>query len=102
MRYVYHTFRPTETIDAVLRLLGRHNLTKAELLPLREAFNELNEKIVPKPGMLFKIPLPFEADDGFGNIIHINQKATDSFESVAKEESIKELLIQNIPNQLDL
>lgn len=58
MRYVNHTFRPTETIDAVMRLLGRHNLTREELLPLRLAFAELNGNVIPKPGMTFKIPLP--------------------------------------------
>jgi hypothetical protein len=58
MRFVLHTFRPTETIDAVIRLLGRHDLTHEELLPLREKFNELNGLVVPKPGMIFKIPLP--------------------------------------------
>lgn len=68
-RYVLHTFRPSETIDAVMRLLGRHNLTHAELAPLRRAFDELNGKIVPKPGMTYKIPLPYEVVDEFGEVI---------------------------------
>jgi hypothetical protein len=51
-----HTFRPSETIDAVIKLLGRHNLTPAEMIPLRQKFNELNDVIVPRPGMTFKIP----------------------------------------------
>jgi hypothetical protein len=61
MRYTLHCFRPGETIDAVLRLLGRHNLTHDELLVLREQFNVLNASALPRPGMTFKIPLP--ADD---------------------------------------
>ncbi len=69
MHYVYHTFRPTETIDAVLRLLGRHNLSHAELAPLRQAFNELNGLIVPRPGMQYKIPMPFELTDDFGDVV---------------------------------
>jgi hypothetical protein len=69
MRYVLHTFRPTETIDAVIRLRGRHNLTKKELIPLRRAFDELNGKVVPKAWTTYKIPLPFETTDEFGNVI---------------------------------
>lgn len=69
MRYTVHTFRPTETIDAVIRLKGRHNLTHAELLHLRRAFNELNGFVVPRQGMTYKIPLPFEVVDDFGVVI---------------------------------
>jgi len=68
-RHVIHTFRPTETIDAVLRLKGRHNLTHADLAPLRRAFNEMNGLVVPRPGMTYKIPLPFEVVDDYGNIV---------------------------------
>jgi hypothetical protein len=56
-RYVLHTFRPGDTIDAVIRLKGRHNLTATEMVPLREAFNQLNPAEVLKPGMTRKIPL---------------------------------------------
>jgi len=57
MRFVLHTFRPTETIDAVFRLLGRHNYTREELKLLHVEFNTLNNNRVPKPGIEFKIPL---------------------------------------------
>jgi len=60
MNYKLHCFRPGETIDAVIRLLGRHNLTHEELLPLRQAFNELNGFAAPRVGETFKIPLPTE------------------------------------------
>lgn len=56
--YVLHTFRPSETIEAVMRLKGRHNLTKPELAELVVAFNELNGNITPRAGMTCKIPLP--------------------------------------------
>ena len=62
MAYKIHTFRPGETIDAVIRLLGRHNLTLEELVPLRAEFNELNNGALPRPGMEFKIPLPDAQD----------------------------------------
>lgn len=68
-RYTIHTFRPTETIDAVIRLKGRHDLTHEELSHLREAFDELNGKIVPRAGQTFKIPLPYETVDDMGNIV---------------------------------
>lgn len=70
-RYRYHQFRPTETVDAVIRLLGRHNLTHKELAELRLVFNELNGEAVPKPGMTFKIPQPLEAIDDFGNVLRL-------------------------------
>ena len=55
--FVLHKFRPTETIDAVMRLKGRHNYTLEELVVLRARFNRLNGAIVPYPGDTFKIPL---------------------------------------------
>ena len=69
MRYVLHTFRPTETICGVIRLLGRHNLTKAEMKHLLKAFDDLNGKVVPKQGSTFKIPCPFEVTDDHGNVV---------------------------------
>lgn len=69
MRFVLHTFRPTETIDAIIRLKGRHAYSKTEMKHLQRAFDDLNGKIVPKPGMTYKIPLPFETTDEFGNLI---------------------------------
>lgn len=69
MKYTLHTFRPTETIDAVVRLLGRHNYTREELIILRGYFNVLNENRSPRVGETFKIPileLPDADDDGYG------------------------------------
>ena len=57
IRYIEHTFRPTETIDAVIRLRGRHDYTQNDLALLRILFNELNGRRVPKAGETFKIPL---------------------------------------------
>jgi hypothetical protein len=71
MRFVLHTFRPTETIDGVIRLLGRHAYTKGEMRHLRKAFDRMNGMIVPKPGMTYKIPLPFEVTDDYGNLVDV-------------------------------
>lgn len=71
MRYTLHTFRPTETIDAVIRLKGRHNLTKEQLIPLRQEFNRLNGFVVPRQGTTYKIPLPFDVTDDFGNVVDV-------------------------------
>lgn len=68
-RYVLHTFRPGETIDAVIRLKSRHNLSREQISVLRDAFNRLNDRVLPRQGMTFKIPLPFEVVDDFGNVI---------------------------------
>lgn len=45
---------------------------------LRRAFDELNGLVVPRAGMTYKIPLPFEAVDDFGNVIDITPEDTDS------------------------
>lgn len=67
--YTLHKFRPSETIDAVLRLKGRHSYSPEEILSLRVKFNELNGTRVPKPGEIFKIPLEGLITDDFGNVI---------------------------------
>ncbi len=69
MRFVLHTFRASETIDAVIRLMGRHNYTSDEMVSMRLAFDQLNGKIVPRPGMQYKIPLPLETVDEFGSVV---------------------------------
>ena len=55
--HLLHCFRPSETIEAVLRLKGRHNYTKEELSYLVAVFNELNGQTVPRPGMTLKVPI---------------------------------------------
>ena len=55
--YTLHKFRASETIDAVMRLKGRHDYTREEILVLRIRFNELNGLVVPRPGDEYKIPL---------------------------------------------
>jgi hypothetical protein len=57
LTFVYHCFRPGDTIDAIIKLKGRHDLTPGEMIPLRQAFNELNGLIVIHPGTTCKIPL---------------------------------------------
>lgn len=57
MRFVLHQFRPGETIDAVLRLLGRHNYTPTEMAEVRAEFDQINVKEVPRVGAVFKIPI---------------------------------------------
>jgi hypothetical protein len=58
VQYVLHTFAPGQTIDAVIKLKGRQNLTAEEMVPLRKSFNELNGAPIVRPGMELKIPLP--------------------------------------------
>lgn len=77
MRYVLHKFRPTETIDAVLRLKGRHNYTRVEILELRKRFNELNGQVVPYPGDVFKIPLEDITVDDYGDVVPALQVAQE-------------------------
>lgn len=51
-----HTFRPGETIDAIIRLKGRHDYTKDEMAFLRAKFDILNTFVTPKAGFEYKIP----------------------------------------------
>ncbi len=57
MKYVPHSFMPNHTIDAVLRLKNRHNMTSEELEPLRAEFNRINGLVVPRPGVTYQIPV---------------------------------------------
>jgi hypothetical protein len=57
MRFVLHQFRPGETIDAILRLLGRHNYTQTEMAEVRAEFERINVAEVPRVGSMFKIPI---------------------------------------------
>jgi len=66
--YTLHCFVPGQTIDAVIKLKGRHNLTRDEMLFLRERFNELNGEQVIRAGMTCKIPLPADVVEDEGGI----------------------------------
>lgn len=77
MRFILHTFRASETIDAVIRLLGRHNYSPDEMVVMRRAFDQLNGKIVPKPGMQYKIPTPLETIDEFGNVVSTADRVSE-------------------------
>jgi len=71
MNFILHKFRSGETIDAVIRLKGRHSYSHEEILALRKRFNELNGLIVPRPGQIFKIPLEGIGTDDFGNSVFL-------------------------------
>lgn len=60
MNYVLHCFIPGQTLEAVIKLKGRHDLPKTEVLKLVEMFNELNSSPVIRAGMTLKIPLPLD------------------------------------------
>lgn len=66
--HVLHCFMPGQTIDAVIKLKGRHNLTPEEMISLRQKFNELNGEQVIHPGMTCKIPLPCDGVEDEGGI----------------------------------
>ena len=57
MNYTSHCFRAGETIDAIMRLKGRHDYTLEELIILRGKFNQMNGLHVPRTGEVYKIPL---------------------------------------------
>lgn len=59
---------PGQTIDAVIKLKGRHDLSQQELLFLRDKFDELNGLQVIRPGMTCKIPLPYFGVEDEGGI----------------------------------
>ena len=67
--YILHKFKPFDTIDAILRLRGRHNYTPEEIAILRGRFNELNGPVVPRAGDIFKIPLERVVVDDYGDMV---------------------------------
>ena len=84
--YKLHKFRPGETIDAVIKLLGRHDFTPDEVLIMRYRFNALNGIIVPRAGWIFKIPLPHAFTDDYGNTVAVEYKIPDPIEEDPSEE----------------
>lgn len=69
MHYRNHRFRAGETIDAVVRLLGRHDYTGAELAVMRVRFNALNGARVPRQGDTCRIPVVHTTVDDFGDLV---------------------------------
>jgi hypothetical protein len=57
MDKINHCFGPNQTIDAIITLKNRHNVSKEELLDLRSWYNVMNRGHVPKPGDTVKIPI---------------------------------------------
>jgi len=57
MERIFHCFGPNQTIDAIIDLKNRHNISKAELLDLRGWYNIMNKGQVPRPGDRVKIPI---------------------------------------------
>ena len=72
MHFILHKFRPGETIDAVIKLKGRHDFTPSQIEVARRRFNELNGQIVPRAGQVFKIPTQELVTDDFGNVIDVS------------------------------
>jgi len=58
MDHAPHLFMPGQTIDAVIKLKAARPITRPELEQLRARFNELNGSVLPRPGMVLKVPLP--------------------------------------------
>lgn len=57
MERILHNFGPNQTIDAVIDLKNRHNISKVELMDLRTWYNVMNKGRVPRPGETVKIPI---------------------------------------------
>jgi len=77
MHYTLHKFRPGDTIDAVIRLKGRHDFTPTQIVEARVRFNEMNGSIVPRAGEVFKIPIPELVVDDFGDVIEVPKLVTE-------------------------
>ena len=57
MKTVPHVFLPTQTINAVIKLKNRHDVTATELTELMAVFNAVNGEKVPRVGQRFEIPI---------------------------------------------
>lgn len=102
--FTLHKFRPTETVDAVMRLLGRHNYTSAELVVLRKRFNELNGAIIPKPGEIFKIPLELITVDDFGSVVDVSANFPINVDSSGKslDDFYRNTIAQEKPPEIQV
>lgn len=52
-----HMFGPGETIEAIINKLNNHSCSKVEMDGLITEYNKMNEGIVPRQGLLVKIPI---------------------------------------------
>lgn len=66
MKYVWHTFGPKETIDAIIHLKNNHDRTYAEELHLRDVFNAMNGGTVPRQGDTCMIPILTRWEELYG------------------------------------
>lgn len=57
IRTVSHTFRPGETVEAILKKINRHDVTESELRKLLIDYHTLNGSEVPRAGTQVKIPM---------------------------------------------
>jgi hypothetical protein len=55
--FVEHKFKTNETIAGAIKLVNGHQLHEAEMICLLRMYNELNGKVVPRPGQTVKIPI---------------------------------------------
>ena len=55
--YKPHCFTMGHTIEAIIKLYNRQDLSKDELAALMIRFNDLNNNELPTMGVSFKIPL---------------------------------------------
>lgn len=55
--YINHTFKPNETVMAILRKYNKYTSDNEVLTNLMKLFHDLNGMHVYKPGMKVKIPI---------------------------------------------
>ena len=55
--YKNHLFTMGHTIEAIIKLYNRQDLSKDEMLALMIRFNDLNNNELPMMGVTYKIPL---------------------------------------------
>lgn len=71
MKYVWHTFGPNQTIDAIIHLKNNHDRTYAEELHLRDVYNVMNGGVVPIQGDTCRIPILARWEHLYGSELEI-------------------------------
>lgn len=69
MKYIEHTFGPTETIDAIILLKNQHDMNASEELDMRSWYNALNNAKVPRQGETCNIPILARHEHVFGELV---------------------------------
>jgi hypothetical protein len=63
MRTIKHTYKPGETINAVIKIYNGVDIQKDDLEIIKKSYNEINHNEIPQPGTVHEIPIMGHSDE---------------------------------------